>query len=93
MCLKGLNCLFSNSTRILGIKETRSRQLGLDWEQCIEGRTNQGMVSPVFFERLFDLLFEIRICFRQGFVHVQWAANSDSNRARSLILSTAPTVG
>ena len=39
-------------------------------EQCIEGRADHGMVSSMLFERLFDLLFEIRICFRQRFVHV-----------------------
>jgi len=39
-------------------------------EQCIEGRADHGMVSSMLFERLFDLLFEIRICFRQRLVHV-----------------------
>src|SRR5208283_2074902 len=39
-------------------------------KQCIEGRADHGMVSSMLFERLFDLLFEIRISFRQRFVHV-----------------------
>src|SRR5258708_35634753 len=37
-------------------------------EQCIQSRADHGMVSSMLFERLFDLLFEIRICFRQRLV-------------------------